>query len=105
MTAIHPAPIVHVEPLYLPKDAAAAYLAMSVSTFEALGRKDDAFPRPRKLSAGRVGYLLAELRTWGHTRPVSDLPPPPNTGAGKRRTRPATAPRGPAGDAAARPGG
>lgn len=80
-------PAVHVEPLYLAKEAAAAFLALSVSTFEALGRTDSTFPKPRRLSAGRVGYLVTELRTWGERRPVSDLPPPPNTGS--RRTQPA----------------
>ena len=76
-------PAVHVEPLYLAKDQAAAFLALSVSTFEALGRTDATFPQPRKLSAGRVGYLVAELRAWGEKRPVSDLLPPRNT-AGRR---------------------
>lgn len=78
--------LAQVEPLYLEKPAAAAYLAMSVSTFEDLGRTDADFPAPRLLSPRRTGYLLAELRAWGQSRPVSTLPPPPNTGASKPRT-------------------
>ena len=77
--------LVRVEPLYLEKPAAAAYLAMSISTFEELGRTDPTFPQARLLSPRRTGYLLSELRAWGQDRPVSTLPPPPNTGARKPR--------------------
>ena len=81
-------PLLQLEPLYLEKPQAAAYLSLSISTFEALSRTDADFPKGRKLSPGRVGYLVAELRAWGQTRPVSDMLPPPNTSAPKpRRTR------------------
>src|SRR5688572_7481605 len=59
-----------VEPLYLDKAEAAVFLSVSVSTFEKLLREDATFPRPRALSANRNGYLLAELRDWGKTRPI-----------------------------------
>ena len=78
-------PLLQLEPLYLEKPQAAAYLSLSTSTFEALTRTDDTFPKGRKLSPGRVGYLVAELRAWGQTRPVSDMLPPPNTSAPKQR--------------------
>ena len=84
-----------VEPLYLDKAEAAVYLAVSVSTFEKLLREDATFPRPRALSANRNGYLVAELRAWGETRPVADRLPPVNTGrtvAGPHRATSPTAP-------------
>jgi prophage regulatory protein len=68
-----------VEPLYLDKAEAAIFLAVSVSTFEKLLREDSTFPRPRALSANRNGYLVAELRGWGETRPIADRLPPANT--------------------------
>lgn len=68
-----------VEPLYLDKAEAAFFLAVSVSTFEKLLREDSTFPRPRALSANRNGYLVAELRSWGETRPIADRLPPANT--------------------------
>jgi prophage regulatory protein len=74
-----------VEPAFLDKPSAAAFLALSESTFEQLVRDGHA-PRPRALSARRVGWLVRELREWAEARPVSDMLPPPNTG--KRATRP-----------------
>jgi len=46
------------------------------------------FPKPRQLAGRRVGYLVEEVIEWARSRPVSDQPPPANTGAKK--------PRGPA---------
>jgi prophage regulatory protein len=68
-----------VEPLYLDKVEAAAFLSVSVSTFEKLLREDATFPRPRALSANLNGYLVAELRDWGKTRPIAERLPPANT--------------------------
>ncbi|MDD3481832.1 AlpA family transcriptional regulator [Azovibrio restrictus] len=59
-------------------------LALSVSTFQELVRLKIA-PQPRKLSGRRVGWLVRELEEWAESRPVSDLSPPPNTGAKKPR--------------------
>lgn len=56
------------------------------------------FPKPRQLSPRRVGWLAREIAEWLESRPVADLPPPPNTGAKKPR---AAAPAAPA----LRPGG
>lgn len=78
-------PLVAIEPIYLEKEHAATVLALSISTFEELGRTDPTFPRARLLSKRRTGYLVSELRTWSASRPVSDLLPPPNTGAKKPR--------------------
>lgn len=102
MTEHKTSPIVRLEPLYLDKEHSAAYLSLSLSNFEALGRTDPTFPQPRLLSPRKTGYLLTELRTWGEARPVSDLLPPPNTGAPKPRPRRATPPAdGPAAHPAA----
>lgn len=45
------------------------------------------FPKPRQLAGRRTGYLVEEVLEWARTRPVSDQPPPPNTGARKPRRR------------------
>lgn len=34
------------------------------------------FPKPRKISSNRVGWLVREVTEWAKLRPVSDLPPP-----------------------------
>ena len=65
-------------------EAAAAFVVMSVSTMEKLVRQGS-FPKPRKVSAKRVVFLVRELVEWLESRPVSDLLPPPNTGAPKPR--------------------
>ncbi len=43
-------------PIAVPRDRAAAALGLSESTIEALVRSGE-LPPPRKLSAGRVGWL------------------------------------------------
>lgn len=85
----------HIEPLYLDKIEAAAFLAVSISTLEKLLREDITFPRPRALSAHRNGYLLTELRMWGERRPVADRLPPANTSRRKRSLPNATSPTAP----------
>lgn len=47
-------------------------------------------PKQRKLSAGRTGWLVEELRAWGHARPVSDLAPPENAGQRRAGKTPST---------------
>lgn len=81
-----------VEPLYLDKAEAAAFLSISVSTFEKLLREDATFPRPRALSANRNGYLVAELRGWGDSRPIADRLPPANTSRTANAAHKATSP-------------
>lgn len=73
---------ISIEPVYLDKPASAAFVALSESTFEQLVREGNA-PKPRALSGRRVGWLVRELRDWAEARPVSDMLPPPNTGARK----------------------
>jgi len=75
-------PVIAVKPMYLDLPATAVYVSLSESVWQELVRTGGA-PKPRQLSGRRVGWLVSELDEWGQTRPVSVLPPPPNTGARK----------------------
>ncbi|NTV09170.1 MAG: AlpA family phage regulatory protein [Zoogloea sp.] len=75
-------PKVLVKPLVVDIETVAAIVSMSVSGVQAQIRAGD-FPQPRKVSPRRVGWLLREVEQWAESRPLSDLPPPPNTGAKK----------------------
>lgn len=77
-------PFIQLAPILVSKPIAAQMLAMSVTTFERCVQKGE-IPKPRQLSAGRVGWLVRELAEWGEAQPVSELLPPPNTGAKKPR--------------------
>lgn len=68
--------------LYAELPEVADMVSLGVATVERLVR-EGAFPKPRILSTRRVGWLIREVEEWAETRPVSDLPPPPN--AGRRR--------------------
>jgi prophage regulatory protein len=70
---------VQIRPAALEQGAAAAFLALSNSTFERLTREDASFPKPRQLSDRRVCYLVRELEAWLESRPVSSVLPPANT--------------------------
>lgn len=64
----------------------ARMLTLSESTVQAMVRLGSGhFPQPRQISVRRVGWLLREIEEWAESRPASDLPPPPNTGARKPR--------------------
>jgi predicted DNA-binding transcriptional regulator AlpA len=75
----NPQSVDRIKPLYLAREEAAAFLSISDSMLDKLVAQGDA-PKPRKLSAGRVAWLVEELEAWGKGRPVSDLLPPPNAG-------------------------
>lgn len=75
-------PIVQIRPLYLARPDAAAFLAISESTLDALVARGEA-PKPRKVSAGRTAWLVEDLENWGRERPISDLLPPKNCGFGR----------------------
>ena len=77
---------VSIAPAALDREDAAAYLALSVSTFERLVR-DGSIPQPRQLASRRVAWLRFELDEWLLSRPVSEQLPPPNTGAPKPRAK------------------
>lgn len=78
---------VFIRPSALNLDDAARYCALSTATVERLVREGK-FPKPRQLSAQRVGYLVRELDAWLEERPVSELLPPKNT-SGRRVPCPA----------------
>lgn len=75
-----------VAPIFLDLPAVVQAVALSESTVQELVRQGQ-FPAPRQLSGRRVGWLVRELEAWAETRPVSNLLPPPNTGAPKPRPR------------------
>jgi prophage regulatory protein len=74
---------VTLKPLFVDFPTALAVVALSESTVQALIRAGE-FPKPRQLSPKRVGYLVSELEAWAADRPVSNLPPPSNTGRRKK---------------------
>ena len=78
--------IITIEPILLDREAAASAATLSTGLMERLIAQGE-FPRPRKLSKGKVGWLPDEIREWARTRPVSDLLPPANSGGRKGRTK------------------
>ena len=82
MSTAKPTVMLAVQPLYVARQEAAAMLSISETTLEALVAKRDA-PAPRRLSAGRVAWLVEDLVTWARERPVSDALPPINSGFGR----------------------
>lgn len=75
---------VAITPRIVAKEIAAQVLSLSVKTFERLVQQGD-LPKPRQISAGRVGWLVTELDDWAQKRPESQILPPENTGAKKPR--------------------
>lgn len=65
--------------LFFAKDDLPEVTSLSVSTIEEEIRQGR-FPKPRQLAGRRVGWLVREIEEWAESRPVSDLPPPRNTG-------------------------
>ncbi|MFC0572686.1 helix-turn-helix transcriptional regulator [Paraburkholderia solisilvae] len=71
-------------PIFLSLESTAEAVSLSQATVQLLVR-EGSFPKPRLLSGRRVGWLVRELDEWAEVRPVSDQPPPPNTGHTNRR--------------------
>lgn len=67
------------KPLYIDLPSVALMVSLAEATVQREVR-EGRFPKPRVLSGRRVGWLMRELEEWAESRPVSDLPPPPNTG-------------------------
>lgn len=67
-----------VKRIYVDLPEVASLVTLATATIQRLVR-ENAFPKPRQLSANRVGWLLREVEAWAEERPVSDLPPPANT--------------------------
>ena len=82
MSAKKTTPVVAIEPLFLEREHAACYLSISANLLEKIAAQADG-PKPRKLSSGRVAWLVDDLKTWGRDRPVSDLLPPSGSGYGR----------------------
>lgn len=70
---------VKLEPIYVDLTAIPDLVTLSAPTWQRLVRQGEA-PAARKLSGGRVAWLLSEVRAWCESRPVSDLLPPVNAG-------------------------
>ncbi len=68
------------KPVLIDINAVAEVTGLSVSSVQALVRKDD-FPKPRAASPRRSCWLLREIEEWAESRPVADFLPPPNTSA------------------------
>ncbi len=73
-----------IKPIYLELSALANTVTLAEATIQKLVR-EGAFPAPRQLSGRRVAWLVREVEEWAEQRPVSTLPPPPNTG--KRKSK------------------
>lgn len=75
---------VTIEPLLVDRETAAAMLrGMSVSTFEALTRKEELL-KPRMVAGRLVGWPVDNLRAWANSRPISDQLPPRDCGGGRK---------------------
>lgn len=74
--------VVTIKPLYLAREEAAKFLAISTSTLEAMVARGEA-PKPRKISKGRAAWLVEELEAWGRKLPTSDMLPPADSGYGR----------------------
>lgn len=73
---------IEMDPIYLTLPLVARVVSLAEATVQRMVREDE-FPRPRQLSDRRVGWLVREVKEWAEARPVSELPPPPNTGKRK----------------------
>lgn len=73
-----------IKPIYMDLATISAYVSLSEASVQKLVR-ESRFPKPRLLSDKRVAWLTREVEEWAESRPVSDLPPPPNTGHSNRR--------------------
>ncbi|MES2787659.1 MAG: AlpA family phage regulatory protein [Pseudomonadota bacterium] len=73
-----------IKPLYVDLPTAAAITALSESSIQRAVREGD-FPKPRLLGPRRVAWLHREVEEWAEARPVSELLPPENTCAPKKR--------------------
>ena len=72
------------KPIYLDLPTVASVVSLSEANIQKLVR-EDRFPKPRMLSGRRVAWLTREVEEWAEACPMSDLPPPPNTGHSNRR--------------------
>lgn len=83
--------VVTIKPMYLAREEAAKFLAISTSTLENLVAIGEA-PKPRKVSKGRAAWLVEELEAFGRARPTSDQLPAPDCGFGRAGKNPIAQP-------------
>jgi prophage regulatory protein len=76
--------------LYFAKSELPALTTLSETAIDEEIRKGQ-FPKPRQIGGRRVGYFIDDILEWARSRPVSDQPPPANTGAKKPRAPTGTA--------------
>ena len=79
------------KPLFLDLPSVIATTSLRESTLQKMVRESK-FPKPRQLSDKRCAWLYEEVEEWARNRPVSELLPPPNTGAPKPKSTPADPP-------------
>lgn len=84
------------KPLYLELSELPDVVKLAPATVQRLVRQGE-FPAPRQLSPHRVAWLVREVEEWSESRPVSNLPPPPNTGKSKANPLMASPPSAPDG--------
>lgn len=70
------------KPIYLDLERVAEAVSLSIGTVQKLVR-EGTFPEPRMLSGRRVAWLVREVEAWAEARPISNLPPPPDSGKRK----------------------
>lgn len=68
-----------IKPAYLDREAVASFVSLSVNSLERL-IASGIFPKPRQLTAQRVGWLVREVEEWAESRPVSANLPVANSG-------------------------
>ena len=85
-----PDTIINLRPLYIERAQIPAVTTLSESSWDTLVARGEA-PQPRKISANRSAWLFDEIEVWAHTRPVSDLLPPRNSGKGRNKKEAAAA--------------
>lgn len=73
---------VQTKKIYLDLPEVAQILSLGETTVQKMVTKNE-FPAPRMLTSRRVGWLMREVEEWAENRPVSNLPPPANTGVRK----------------------
>lgn len=81
-----PITIIQAPPLVVGREHAAQALGISERTLETLVATGQLAP-PRKISAGRVGWLWRELQAYAEALPVSDLAPGPGRRAAQADQR------------------
>jgi predicted DNA-binding transcriptional regulator AlpA len=77
-----PAPRSHVRPLLYSLDEVAQAVSLSTGNIQKLVR-EGSFPKPRAMSARRVGWVVSEIEEWVIALPIANMLPPVN--AGQRR--------------------